>query len=167
MSFADLAAYYATEKERREIRDRLSKVLARHRDKSILLIAHSMGSIIAYDVLREHEKSNPVTVQHLVTIGSPLGLPIVTFHVRREFGGTVTPAGVRRWSNMADPGDKVALDNNLADEYTANASGITVRDILVYNEYRNHEGKPNKHKSFGYLRAPELSDVVWEFRSGG
>src|SRR2546425_234591 len=98
VSFADLAAYYATENDRRGIRDRLSSVLARHRDKKILLIAHSMGSIIAYDVLREHERSNPVTVQHLVTIGSPLGLPIVTFHVRREFGGTVTPAGVRQWS---------------------------------------------------------------------
>lgn len=163
IGLSDLAAYYDDASLRGQIRLRLSELFDRHRGKQIFLIAHSMGSIVAYDVLRMSERTPAIQVEHLVTIGSPLGLPLVSRKIRLEFGATQTPANVRRWTNLADPGDKVALDCNLANEYTATNSGVRVQDVLIHNDYVSHLGRANKHKSYGYLRAPELSDLVREF----
>jgi surfactin synthase thioesterase subunit len=48
----DLAAYYEDENFRSTARQRLINKLKEHAGKRIMLIGHSMGSIIAYDVLR-------------------------------------------------------------------------------------------------------------------
>ena len=66
-----------------------------------------MELIIASDVLRMLEH-RPRGIDYFVTIGSPLGLPIVTQHVQEEFSNTTVPRQVRQWTNLADPGDKVA-----------------------------------------------------------
>ena len=54
-------------------------------DKQIMLIGHSMGSVVAYDSLRQlgREEGN-ITVSHFVTIGSPLGLPHVKGKIIEE-----------------------------------------------------------------------------------
>jgi hypothetical protein len=163
VGFDDLDEYYQNADTRRRMRDRLQKLLLEHRDDRILLVAHSMGSIIAYDVLRELESDPSFSVAHLVTIGSPLGLPIVARKVREEFGGTTTPRGVLRWTNVSDPGDKVALDCELADEYEPSADGVAVTDVFIVNGYVTEAGEANNHKSYGYLRAPELTALLVEF----
>ena len=165
VKLADLGEYYADDRIRQGIRRRLGALLDRHRDDSILLIAHSMGSIIAHDVLRELESASPVAVEHWITIGSPLGLPLVSKKIRDEFGEQRTPTNVRRWSNLADPGDKVALDCNLETDYGPGLEGVQVEDVLVENGYVNALGEANNHKSYGYLRVPELSDRVDSFLS--
>jgi hypothetical protein len=162
VKFDDLADYYDKEEIRQQMRSRLSELLERHQDKKIMLIAHSMGSIIAYDVLRAYGDSETLKIEHFITIGSPLGLPIVAHKICKEFGVKQTPDNVQRWTNIADPGDRVALDCNLADEYQPN-NGVQVADVLVYNKYVNHAGKANNHKSYGYLRAPEFSEYVRDF----
>jgi triacylglycerol esterase/lipase EstA (alpha/beta hydrolase family) len=53
----------------------LAETLVKHRRKKILLIAHSMGSIIAWDVLTKMVPQ--IKIHTLVTIGSPLGNPVV------------------------------------------------------------------------------------------
>lgn len=158
----DLDAYYKDDLIRQQMRSPLIDLLSRHQGERIMLIAHSMGSIIAYDVMRQLEDDGGVNVEHLVTIGSPLGLPIVADKIRREFGATRTPGNVGRWTNLADPGDKVALDCNLADEFTP-ANGVGVTDVLVHNQYVNLRNNANNHKSYGYLRAPEVSDLIRDF----
>ena len=159
----DLRDYYTDEEKRKKMRARLSDLLRQHQNDKIFLIAHSMGSIIAYDVLRQFEKTEPTNVEHFVTMGSPLGLPFVTLKIRQEFGATRSPENVQRWTTIADPRDRVAIDCSLSDEYTANASGIQAQDILVHNGYVSPSEKKNHHKIYGYLRAPEFSDVIREF----
>jgi hypothetical protein len=159
----DLRDYYSDEEKRKNMRARLSDLLRQHQNDKIFLVAHSMGSIIAYDVLRQFEKTEPTKVEHFVTMGSPLGLPFVTLKIRQEFGATRSPENVQRWTNIADPRDRVAIDCNLNDEYTANASGIQVKDILVHNGYVSPSGDKNNHKIYGYLRAPEFSDAINDF----
>ncbi|MFB7160955.1 hypothetical protein [Streptomyces sp. NPDC056242] len=77
--------------------------------KPRVVIAHSLGSVVAYEALW----ANPVlTVDLLVTLGSPLALPHAVFHRLQpppEAGRGSKPPGVRRWINLADPGDLVAL----------------------------------------------------------
>jgi hypothetical protein len=121
-----------------------------------------MGSIIAYDVLQMLEQ-RPPGIEHFVTIGSPLGLPIVVQHVREEFSTTTDPRQVRQWTNFTDPGEKVALDFSLADDYRPTPGGIRVQDDLAHNGYVDRPGKNDQHNSYGDLRAPALSDVVRGF----
>lgn len=158
----DLRDYYREPDVQNRVRDRLVRALQRHEGKNICLIAHSMGSIIAYDVLRMMEH-RPPAIDHLVTIGSPLGLPIVTQHIREEFSNTTVPHQVRHWTNLADPGDKVALDCSLTDDYRPAPGGIRVQDDLIHNGYVDRSGSNDRHNSYGYLRTPELSDIVREF----
>ncbi len=63
-----------------------------------VLIGHSLGSVVAYEFLRQHPDHS---VKLLVTLGSPLGLRMV----RRRL-----PAGglsVARWINVRDRNDPV------------------------------------------------------------
>ncbi len=155
----DLAEYYDKKNVRDEIRSKLIEVLDRYRNMKIILVGHSMGSIIAYDVLRLRSDSTATHIEHFITIGSPLGLPIVAHNIRSEFGSKRTPNNVLNWTNISDPEDNVALDFNLGDEFES-FSGVQVRDVLTHNGYENREGKKNCHKSFGYLRSPEFSDIM-------
>ncbi|MEK9140153.1 MAG: hypothetical protein AAB308_03775 [Nitrospirota bacterium] len=164
--FDDLRDYYRDSERRTRIRKLLADILQRHLDKRVCLIAHSMGSIVAYDVLRTRE-SHPPAIEQFITIGSPLGLPIVAQHVREKFEQTTMPQGVQHWTNLADPGDKVALDCTLADEYRSSSDGIRIQDDLIHNGYVDRNGKNDRHNSYGYLRAPELSDIVKTFLSVG
>ena len=161
----------------------LRNVLRAHKDKEIMLIAHSMGSIIAYDVLRDIGRSDApedsgLTVPHFVTIGSPLGLPHVKGKIieEREYSGVKDAERVRTptivtggWLNFSDPKDPVAADVHLHNDYRENRHGVRVEDDLVENDYLapqrspDKERKRNHHKSYGYLRTPELSRYVRRF----
>ena len=150
------------------IRDKLSSVLRRHKGRDILLISHSMGSIIAYDVLIHSVPD--VEIDTLVTIGSPLGLPMVVSKIFSEQKGRKTDVKkvrtpdsiLKYWYNFSDFEDKVALDHTLNDDYEKNAHDIRATDKLVFNDYVMH-GERNPHKSFGYLRTPEMAGVIDRF----
>src|SRR5215831_12060417 len=73
-----------------------------------------------------------------------------------------------RWTNFADRRDIVAVEAKLADDYEASDQGVKVVDVPVINAYKSPPdrvppNKPNFHKSYGYLRTPELSNVVRGF----
>jgi hypothetical protein len=181
-SLRDLAFYYD---KTREIRDRngnsraarqvlmgeLQSALQPLADDHVMVIAHSMGSIIAYDVLRDLGRTDqPVHVSDLITIGSPLGLPHVKGNIHREREHYSRKAPVRtptivteRWINFADRRDPVAFDTHLRDDYAENDAGVRVKDDLVINDYVGANGQSNHHKSYGYLRTPELSRSVAGF----
>ena len=129
-TFVDVYAYFFGA-EGEAIRGRLRSTLAEV-DGPVLVIAHSLGSIIAYDVLREAGSAREVPL--LVTVGSPLGVTeiqdLVTTPLR-------VPDGVAAWRNVADGRDLVALDRTLRPEY-APAERIT--DFLVVNDNDNHHG---------------------------
>ncbi|MBF0266831.1 MAG: hypothetical protein HQL46_16330 [Gammaproteobacteria bacterium] len=154
----DLYRYYHEAKVRETLRHRLSEQLLAYQDYHIMLVAHSMGSIVAYDVLRLLGRSHKhVTIAHFVTIGSPLGLPHVKYRIFEENDLVRTPTNVNRWTNFSDWRDIVAVDTKLADDYQENSKGVKVQDDIVLNDWKYH------HKSYGYLRTPEFSAVVSEF----
>ena len=157
---------------RKVLMDELKTELRPLKGEEIMLISHSMGTIIAYDVLRDIGREDPgFELAHFVTIGSPLGLPHVKRKIieERQYAGKEaervrTPTVVtQRWVNYADRKDPVALDVHLSDDYKANARGIQVEDDLVANGYKGLSKNANHHKSYGYLRTPELSEHVRDF----
>lgn len=134
----------------------------------LLLIAHSMGSIIAYDALWElhHVEGFTHCVDCLLTIGSPLGMR----YVQKRLAGHDRkaaqryPGNIRRWVNIAAHGDLVALDPRLADDFGEMLEQHcieSIEDIFenIYNHYRDEKGL-NVHKSYGYLVNPEVDGVI-------
>lgn len=157
---------------RKVLQDELRNALLPLKGKEIMLIAHSMGTIIGYDVLRDIGREDPTfELAHFVTIGSPLGLPFVKGKIidERAYSGAEhervrTPTIVgKTWMNYADRRDPVAIDSHLRDDFGPNDRGVRVVDDLVSNSYVGLSGKPNYHKSYGYLRAPELSEHIARF----
>jgi len=150
------------------IKERLAVLLEKHRNDEIMLIGHSMGSIIAYDVLTFLKPD--IRVNTFITIGSPLGLPVVLSKIvaeRKEAGLETVPVKTPEavtgvWFNYSDIQDKVAFNYNLSDYYSENSSGVKPIDYLVVNNYEC-DGEPNAHKVFGYLRTRELAKVVNDF----
>lgn len=95
-----------------------------------------MGSIIAYDALRMLEReAASVRVEHLVTLGSPLGLAEVRIKIAAENGQARVLNNVGRWTNTADSRDLAAVAGELASEMVPNDRGVWIEDIAVLNEY--------------------------------
>ncbi|NEP45906.1 MAG: hypothetical protein F6K35_44560, partial [Okeania sp. SIO2H7] len=151
----------------RGVRDRLKSVLLAHQGQEILLAAHSMGTLISYDTLREIEKETPdFQIQHYITFGAPLGLYFVKSRIDNEWGNIITPENVtQKWRNYSDKKDKVAaLDPYIADDYRPNSLGIQVEDDLITNTYlQPSTGEVDRHSGWGYLRAPEMTRQFQEF----
>ena len=175
--FKELDSYYAKEcetdgdkncKARDIIRERTAQVIQKYKDDELFIIGHSMGSIIAYDVLTFTTPKS--TVDTFVTIGSPLGLPVIRAKIAAERNLKLpdstklkTPPGIRRnWHNLSDLEDKIALIYDLTQKYDRNKYGVKVRNYVVDNDYEIN-GSKNPHKSFGYLRTPELALAINEF----
>lgn len=174
--FKDLEAYYENEKinlngssyfARDKIRNRIIEALKKHKKDDIFLIAHSMGSIVAFDILTFNLPDFKINT--FATIGSPLGIPFVRAKIAQEKKVVLndtklkTPAGVEKnWYNFSDLEDDVAINYSLKNDFDENESGIKAVDFIVNNNYEINNQK-NPHKDFGYLRVPEFSSVLLDF----
>jgi len=158
-----------TEGVAKKIRGLLSEALIPILEKNehVLLIGHSLGSVIAYDTLWEisHKKHVKGKVDFL-TLGSPLGM----HYVQRRLLGMNTrdeksyPDNIHRWINLSAEGDVTALERNfnvcfhdmlekgLVDSIEDHSHGI-------YNFFRSDEGL-NCHRSYGYLVNPAVGIII-------
>ena len=176
--FRDLEIYYSDKfleytdppaLPRDVIRARLVNDLKKFRSKKICLIAHSMGSIIAYDVLIREVPD--IEIDTFITIGSPLGQSLVMNKMKEEQNfphnqNLAVPDNIlTAWYNFSDIDDEVAINNILGTSFVPNSKNIGVRDITVRNTYINTAQVNNPHKSYGYLRTPELAEVIHTFLS--
>ena len=172
-TFPDLALYYTNKRvfdRKKGIRDLLRAellgVIRKYPESKILLIAHSMGSIVAYDVLAD----SSLSIDILLTVGSPLGSPVVRKRFAKEYSLPLTnndkipaPESVQTtWYNLADIEDMVAFDAKLAGHYAPNSRGIAPQDIQAVNDYVFQRNE-NHHNIFGYLRSSELVSILHEF----
>lgn len=179
--FKDLDAYYSQTcinfkgKERLVkdvIRDQLARIIKKYKRHDILLIGHSMGSLIAYDVLTQTVPE--IKIDTFITIGSPLGSPVIMSKIaseqRQKFikkASLSTPENViRNWYNFSDLKDRVAMNYSLSDDYQENSHQVRAIDKVVCNDYEYNRRK-NPHKIYGYLRTPEFAEVVHEFLNHG
>ena len=151
----------------------LGKALCENHD--VMLVSHSLGSMIAYDVLWKfsyygeykelREKNNKLT--KLVTLGSPLGNETVKRNLKgaNADGPRRYPALIRAWENFAAEDDYISHDETLKDDYRKMENYEMVeqiRDHRIYNlAVRN--GESNPHHGAGYLIHPEFITVLAEW----
>jgi len=107
-------------------------------DDRVVVVGHSLGSVVAYNVLTDLGDS--IDVPLYVTVGSPLGIPVVKRYIRRPLG---MPKAVKRWFNGADERDPVALYATL---------DRTVFPADIENENDVHNPHDNPHGIAGYLQ---------------
>lgn len=143
----------------------------------VLLIGHSMGSVIAYDALWEltHLEASPVRVDLFLTIGSPLGMRFVQDRLI-GFGNHHQrfPCNIRRWVNIAAHGDLTALDPEVHDDFLPMLQQHCVETIEdrhrdVFNYFRDENGL-NAHRSYGYLVESHVARTIagwWQGADAG
>lgn len=134
--------------------------------RPLLLIAHSMGSVIAYDTLWEmsHDGRDEIDVSLLLTTGSPLGQ---NYLQRRIFGNDRSgedryPTNISRWINLAAAGDMTAIDPVLKNDFGEMIDLQLIEDIEdieIFNHYRLN-GELNVHAEYGYLVNKVTAGVV-------
>ena len=151
----------------RELLKQALRPMLANNDK-VLVIGHSLGSVIAYDTLWElsHLEQLPGKIDLFLTIGSPLGMHYVQ---RRLMGHDHTgkkkyPTNIRHWVNISSTGDVTALDRCFADDFRPMLKLGTIESIQdhceeIYNFFRNEEGL-NCHRSYGYLVNPAVGKVI-------
>lgn len=115
-------------------RDRL---LAQIGPETRVVVAHSLGTVVAYEALC----ARPHGVRALVTLGSPLGIRHLIFD-RLEPApvdglGAWPGSDDLVWTNVADRGDVVALEKDLRGGF-----GDRVRNVVVHNGSHAHDSVP-------------------------
>ncbi|MFJ2645447.1 serine peptidase [Streptomyces sp. NPDC087420] len=152
--FPEVTRYFAAGRD--GVRERVRAALLRHRPQ--LVVAHSLGSVVAYEAL--HDLADEVEVELLLTLGSPLALPHAIFHrldpaPLRGLGAR--PANVGRWVNIADTGDFVAVPKGALAKLF---SGVEEQpDISIAPLW--------PHSALDYLRHTSVRDVLAPRRPGG
>lgn len=135
----------------------------------LLLVAHSMGSVIAYDALWDlsHTGTDTVSVDLLLTMGSPLGQ---RYMQKRIKGNALTgrdryPGNIRHWKNLAAAGDLTAINPHLRDVF-GEMLGLglleSLEDIELYNYFRLN-GVLNVHAEYGYLANDITAHTISEW----
>ena len=124
-------------------------------DGALVIVAHSLGSVIAFDVLGEPELIGRGV--QLITAGSPLGLGPVQDHLRAWRGSRPIeiPSGAATWRSFQAAGDPVAVGTGLDDLRGDYAPPLRVHATEVRNEAEWH------HALTGYLDTPEVRDSIY------
>ena len=130
---------------RQAVRERVEQAVA---PETRVMVGHSLGSVVAYEVLCAHPEW---PVRTLVTLGSPLGIRNLIFDLlepapQNEIGAW--PGSVQRWINIVDGGDIVALVKDLRPHF-----GEKVENHLISNGATAHAIEP-------YLTARETGDAI-------
>jgi pimeloyl-ACP methyl ester carboxylesterase len=115
-----------------------------------VVIAHSLGGLVAYEALWERPD---LSVDLLVTLGAPLGLDAVFDRLEPApvDGRGRRPPGVRRWVNLAGTDDPLAVPRDLTERFDGvsvniQCEGLGLGTILT--------------QGYGYLHSVELATVL-------
>jgi len=121
---------------------------AKAEGRPIVIVAHSLGAVVAYDYLSSRPDSAPM-VDRLVTMGSMVGYPELR---RLLIGGSAAdsltrPRGVKAWVNLRNGQDVLAAPLSVG------------RDVVTTPP----PDEPDPHELVGYLRS---SSAVREILGG-
>jgi len=174
----DYYLYFHSHADRVKIRGRLEAELdaAAQGGQRVAVVAHSMGTVIALDVLYNRQAQKDTAgqakcgVDLFVTMGSPLGLTPVQIDLTEDppahpngYAHPFFPANVRRWLNVFDGVDTVTLlDQRLEDDFTDNRKAPCIVDRMIRANV-DDKGNRDPHHWHGYLSSEEVGDAVSKF----
>ena len=112
-----------------------------------VVVAHSLGTVVAYDVLRA--QNSAANVPLLITLGSPLGI----MQIRNSFRPLKYPPGVQGWFNAYDERDYVAL-------YALDEWNFAITPAIEnYGAVQNQP--PGRHAIVDYLSNEKVAERIY------
>jgi len=156
----DVYAYLHDDHVRRTIDDGLAAALAG--DEPAVVVAHSLGSVVAYSVLAG--RTGGPAVPLLLTPGSPLGIRAIREALQARAPLTF-PARVRRWVSARDPRDLLALRDLTPAAFPLPAGSPAIDILRVDNRapgYHSAAVRLEDGEWAGYLALPEVAGPVGE-----
>ncbi len=115
-------------------------------EEPTVVIAHSLGSIVAYNILRSDLRH--LNIPLFVTVGCPLGIRAV----RSQLQPLVHPEPVKKWFNAYDDRDVVAL-------YPLDGANFPV-EPAIENYGKVDNSTKNRHGISGYLDNKVVAERV-------
>lgn len=109
--FTEVASYFSNSAMRRAAIATILNTVRRH--DATTVVAHSLGSVVAYEALWQPKAPS---IDHLITLGSPLALPNIVYErlIPPPRPRGARPPAVRRWTDVADVGDLIAIPRPLS-----------------------------------------------------
>ncbi|MEM8546872.1 MAG: hypothetical protein AAGF46_01795 [Pseudomonadota bacterium] len=149
------------------VRQDLSEQLrdAQRAGRPILLIGHSLGSVIAWDTLMTLTLGGtPAPVDLFMTLGSPLGNRTLRHGLVgwRRHGPKRYPEALGAWSNFAAICELVALYPHLAPKFREmqKLGRVTsIRDHRITTHFRE-AGELRVHSEYGYLANDDVARAI-------
>lgn len=129
-SLRQVTRYLTDDDVREEVQRRVAALID---DKTRVIVAHSLGSVVAYEAAHRLDRSLPL----LLTLGSPLGLQTIVYDRLRPQPPAVPPL-VRRWVNIADRDDLVAARPDLTGLFSG-GEGVLESALTVDNGAKPHD----------------------------
>ena len=134
--FADIAAYLSVDDIREKVNTLVRKKISSNTD---IVIAHSLGTIVAYNLLRALDPKLH-QIKLFITLGSPLGIDAIKRQLDKPL---INPACLQgEWLNFYDEHDIVAL-NPLNHEH------FMIDPVIQNFEIKN--SSDNKHNISEYI----------------
>ncbi|HVF58488.1 MAG TPA: alpha/beta hydrolase [Thermoanaerobaculia bacterium] len=113
-----------------------------------VVAAHSLGTVVAYNLLRREGAAQGWQVPLFITLGAPLAVKAI----RKKLAPNRHPACVGRWFNALDERDVVALYRLDADHFPL--------DPQITNKHDVDNPTPNRHGISGYLSDSEVAKAM-------
>ncbi|HVS00963.1 MAG TPA: alpha/beta hydrolase [Thermoanaerobaculia bacterium] len=115
-----------------------------------VVVSHSLGTVVSYNLLRREGKALGWKVPLYVTVGSPLAIS----KIRKSLAPNKHPACVGKWFNAMDPDDVVAL-------YPLDERHFPV-DPAIENKKDVKNQTSNQHGIAGYLNDKDVAKRIYD-----
>ena len=130
----------------KEVHERIARQL--NGRKPCIVIAHSLGSVIAYNHLIQHPELN---VQRFITLGSPLAFQVIQSHLPQPI---VRPAAITGdWINFYSTDDFLTA-------FPLTQPPFQFQPAIINHGIRTHIYRP--HDITGYLLHPQVVETILE-----
>jgi hypothetical protein len=116
----------------------------------LVVLAHSLGTVVGYNVLATRSPID--TYPRLVTVGSPLGINGIKRLIESPLR---SPPCVKNWFNAFDPRDIVALQPLDAHNFDVSPPVENKGDVNNFTD--------NRHGIAGYLADPVVASKICEY----
>jgi hypothetical protein len=115
-----------------------------------VIVGHSLGSVVSYNLLRREGKANRWQVPLYVTVGSPLAITAI----KKALAPNRHPECVGKWFNAMDDRDVVALYPLDDDNFPIAPEIENKTDVQNQTE--------NRHGISGYLNDKDVARRIYE-----
>jgi hypothetical protein len=150
-SFVNDVMYVLDESRRCAAQQRVGREIERAvaTGRPVVVVAYSLGSVVAYQYLQKRIARPGERQIDLVTVGSPLGVPGLRAVLGLETDSLGLPPSVRSWRNIRDVNDPVA------GPVTDGTTRLGITDIVT-----TRTGNSDAHMIEHYLRDPATGQTL-------